>query len=105
MSDMSQEQESFWRKTLEGLRGPFPEIGDDPPAIELEEEEEKPTIGGIDPDALGNFSRLTMDVWFFMNTETNKYYMMQSQGMTDYGEKVLREAVEMVKRRQRRNKG
>lgn len=109
MTDMSKEQEAFWRGALSKLRGPFPEIGLPPPVEETtkeaEPEQEKNLINGIDPDAVGNFSKITMDVYFFMDFETHKYFMMQGQTMADYGEMTLRKAVEKVKRRQRRDKG
>lgn len=99
--------EEFWRDTINSLRGPFPEIGADPPIEEIAkiEEPEKELINGIDQNSSGNLSKITMDVYFFMDDDTHKYYMMQSQTMTDYGELTLKKAIEMVKRKQKRNKG
>src|SRR5258706_8211482 len=106
MEELSKEQELFWRKELNALRGPFPEVGLEPPKEETTiEEPEKESIGGIDPDTTGNFSKITMDIYFFMDHETHKYFMMQGQSLTDFGEKTLREAVEIVKKKQKRNKG
>jgi len=96
--------EEFWRNAINGLRGPLPEVGADPPTIEeVTEEEDKELIGGYDPDSLGNFSKITVDIFFFMNPMEHKYYMMQAQNMTDYGEIKLSKAAEIAKRKQRRN--
>jgi hypothetical protein len=105
--NMSKEQELFWRKTLDTLRaGPLPEVGLEPSQEETKAEiPKKELIGGFDPDSIGNFSKITMDVYFFMDQETHKYFMMQGQFMNDYGEMSLKKAMEMVKRRQKRNKG
>jgi len=108
MAEMSKEDEIFWRRTLESLRGPMPEVGEDPPKEEtgIEVAAEPPElIGGLSPEALGNLSKVTIDIFFFMDQESHKYFMMQSQNMVDYGEVPLRKAVEMAKRKQRRNKG
>lgn len=84
----------------------MPEVGVEPPKEEIiEPPEEKELIGGIDPEATGNFSKITMDVYFFMDHETRKYFMMQDQRMVDFGDIPLRKAVEIVKRKQKRNKG
>lgn len=97
--------EDFWRQQINALNVPLPEIGSDPPASETEQGEKKVLIGGIDPDSAGNFSKITIDVYFFLNPATNKYFMMQTQNMMDYGEISFKKATEIVKRKQRRNKG
>lgn len=107
MEDFERTSEEFWRAAINKLRGPLPEVGKEPPAIEKVEEAvvQKDLINGLDPETLGNFSKITMDVYFFMDQGTHKYFMMQAQTMTDYGEIELRKAVDMVKRKQKRNKG
>lgn len=103
---MEKEQEIFWRKTLDTLKGPFPEVGLAPPVEEIEKvEPPKELINGIDPESLGSFSKVTVDLYMFLEQDTRKCYMMQSQIMTDYGEVQLKKAIEIVKRKQRRNKG
>lgn len=104
---MDKKSEEFWRTQLSALRGPLPEVGTDPPMeeIQVEPEDDFKATNGIDPQSIGNFSKVTMDIYFFMDTESNRYFMMQSQSMTDFGEMSLQKAAEMVKRKQKRNKG
>ncbi len=101
---MDKSSEQFWRAQLEALRGPIPEIGEEPPADEVvvSKKEDFKDTNGIDPESIGNFSKVTMDVYFFMNTEDNRYFMMQTQSMTDFGEMSLQQAVEAVKKRRKR---
>lgn len=92
--------EDFWRSHINQLRGPFPEAGVEPP---LEESiGEVKTINGLDPATLGNFTCVTMDIYFFMDAKTNKYFLMQNQKMIDLGEMSLERAAALVKRRQKR---
>jgi len=91
--------EDFWRKAINSLTGPFPEVGLGPPVDEVVSD--KPQV---DPNLSGNLSRITMDIYFFLNPETNKYFTMQNQTMTDFGEVTLAEAAEMVRKRKRKTK-
>jgi len=96
------ESEDFWRNAINGLDIPLPEIGTDPPQEEQIVEERTDLINGLPPETKGNFSKVTMDIYFFMSPIAQKYFMMQAQNMTDYGEVSVKRAVEIVKRRQRR---
>lgn len=105
MEEISKEQEVFWRNQLKNLRGPLPEVGLEPPKDETIKEPQKELIGGIDSESIGTLSKISMDIYFFLDNETNKYYMMQGQSMVDFGERTLKQAIEIAKRKQRRNKG
>lgn len=90
----------FWKNVINSITAPFPEVGSAPPVEETIKDAK--AFNGIDPNSVGNFSRITLDIYFFMDTKSNKYFMMQSQKMVDLGEMTLGEAAEIVKRRQRR---
>lgn len=98
----------YWAKIINGMTGPFPEVGADPPILEsttieaTEVTKEVKTSSEINPEAVGNLSRVTMDLYFFMDSETSKYFLMQNQIMRDLGEMTLEEAAEIVKKHKRR---
>ena len=105
MAAKKQNPEDYWRKVVNSLRGPFPEVGAGPPVDEVvsvhEVVSEKPQV---DPALTGNLSRITMDIYFFLDPKTNKYFTMQNQTMVDFGEVTLGEAAEMVRKRKRKTK-
>lgn len=97
----------YWENIINSLTGPFPEVGDDPPTEEsmsLTPVIPKVTkkFNGIDPDAVGKLAKITMNIYFFFDNETNKQFLMQDQRMSDLGEMTLAEAAEIVQKNKRR---
>jgi hypothetical protein len=90
----------FWKDAINKLTGPFPEAGTEPPDYEFIKEVK--TYDGMDPSSVGNFSRISLDIYFFFDQVNHKYFMMQNQKMFDLGEMTLEEAAEIVKKRQKR---
>lgn len=101
------EQYEFWRKVVNDLTGPFPEIGLEPSASEtIDDDQADGDMEAVDPKTqIGNLSRVSVDIYFFLNHETGKYYMMQGQNMWDYGDMTLDKALQMVRRKQGRKRG
>ena len=105
---MAKPQEGdYWKNIINSLTGPFPEVGDDPPTEESTSltpviPKVTKTFNGIDPDAMGKLSKITMNIYFFFDNESNKQFLMQDQRMLDLGEMTLSEAAEIVKRSKRR---
>lgn len=90
--------EDYWKNTINSMIGPFPEMGIEPPDLESIND------GRAHLETLGNFSKVTLDVYFFLNSKENKYFTMQTQVMTDFGEISLGKAVEMVRKKKRKTK-
>lgn len=81
-----------WRKVINDLNGPFPEVGSDIPELEVIR---KSKVGPDDP---GDFSKLSMVVYFFVDKETGKTYSTQKHWLVEYGEVPLREAIQVIKK-------
>lgn len=97
--------EDFWRNVINKIEGPFPEVGIGPPIPEVikVEEEPKPDVPpALDLTQTGNFSRVTMELYFFLDGNTQKYFTMQNQNITDFGEMTLGKAVQIVRRRKKK---
>lgn len=81
-----------WRKVVNNINGPFPEIGSDIPELEIIR---KDKIGLQDK---GEFSKLSMVVYFFSDKETGKTYSTQRHWLVEFGEVPLKQAIEAIKR-------
>ena len=96
----SSNPEDFWRTIVNSLSTvPFPEVGSEPPLEETISDSPQ-----VDPALIGNFSRVSMDIYFFLDPNTHKYFTFQNQYMIDYGKVTLGEAAEMVRKRKRKTK-
>lgn len=96
--------DDFWKDVINGLQIPAPDMStlENPSeTIEAVDEESKETAK-YDLKSVGQFSRVSMDVYFFTDNETKKFFMMQHQSMEDMGEMTLKKATEIVKRRNKR---
>lgn len=89
-------EDDFWKKVINGLDIPFPDIGVEAPKKPEEEEED------VEGSATGHLSRVTLDVYFFLNNETNRNYLMQSQTMHDYGEMTFKQAAAIIKKKHKK---
>lgn len=85
-----------WEKIINSLTGPFPETGANAP------ERESILQEGLDLDIRGSFFKVAMDIYFFLDLSTGKYYTMQNQDMRDFGEISLRQAIDLAKKRKRK---
>jgi len=81
-----------WRNVINGMVGPFPEGGEEMPELEIIK---KNKVGLEDK---GEFSKLSMVIWFFTDSETGKTYTMQKHWLIDHGEVSLREALLAIKK-------
>lgn len=87
--------EDFWRQAINSLSGPFPEVGNTPPEMEVETETK---------DRQGRFLKMSFDVFLFTDDKDNKCYMIYNQQrMWDYGQMALSEALLKAKRGRRRS--
>lgn len=84
--------EEYWREQINGLSGPFPEVGRLPPELEV-----------IPQDIRirrGKFTKMSFDVYLFTDIEDNRSFMISNnQKMWDFGEMTLPEAIVKAKRR------
>lgn len=87
----------FWKQIINSLTGPFPEVGQEAPETELIKDSD-----GINIDVKGNFFRVSMDIYFFLDLESGKYYTMQNQTMHDFGEMDLGAAIELAKKKKKK---
>lgn len=78
-----------WEQIVNGLAGPFPEVGLAPPQIETEDTD-VPT---------GEFYKLSMIVYFFTDDKTGKTYTTQKHWLTEYpGSVNLDQVKEVIKK-------
>jgi hypothetical protein len=96
---MARRKGDFWASIINNLTGPFPEIGSEPPLIEtsLATPVKETNSKTIDPEAIGNLSKVTVEMYLFFTTENKRQFLMQNQTMRDLGEMTLEEAAEIVK--------
>jgi hypothetical protein len=81
-----------WRKEINKMRGPFPEVGIDAP----EAETIKSNLPALDQE--GDFSKMTTEVYFFVDNDSGKVYTMEKHWMTEFGEVPLKVALQYIKR-------
>lgn len=98
MSRKKKKLDIDWRSIINGLPGPFPEVGDDPPDMEMIPEEEPPNKFNLKMDTVGEYSKLIVEIHFFNVPETGKKYTMQNHLMEDYGELTLKEVLQSIKK-------
>jgi hypothetical protein len=80
-----------WENIINGLTGPFPEVGSNPPDIEMFKKK-------FNPDDLGQFSKLTTEIYFFVDKDTKKTYTKEKHWIVEYGEVSLKDAQEAIKK-------
>jgi len=80
-----------WEKEINKLNVPMPEVGLAPPDWEIEKKD-------VDLDTRGDFSRLDIKIYFFVDKETGKTYTMSRHNLIDYEEVTLEEAIAEIKR-------
>lgn len=81
-----------WRDLINDLDGPFPEEGTGPPDIEMFPKKK------FNPEDLGQFSKLTTEIYFFIDKETKKTYTKEKHWIVEYGEVPLKEAIAAIKK-------
>lgn len=82
-----------WEKEINRIRGPWPEVGYDPPEMEFIRNK----IPAL--DQTGDFSKITTEVYFFIDNDTGKTYTMEKHWLTEFGEVPLRDALQHIKRK------
>lgn len=86
-------EELDWAKLVNDLdEEPLSEKGLNPPDLEVIR---KKKLGLEDA---GDFSKLSMVVYFFVDKETGKTYTMQKHWIVEYGEVTLRDALLTIKK-------
>lgn len=83
-----------WKEEVNKLTGPFPEVGMGAPQMELLEVKKSK----LKLEGKGQFSKLSTEIFFFVDKQTGKTYTMQKHWLTEYGEVSLREALIAVKK-------
>ena len=86
-------KEIDWRTVINGLTGPFPEVGADPSPTESQDRQK------LELDDMGEFSRLSMVIYFFTDNETGKTFTTQRHWLTEYGDVSLRDALSEIKKK------
>jgi len=87
-----------WRQIVNGLTGPFPEVGSGPSEIESQDRQR------LELDDMGEFHKLSMVIYFFTDNETGKTFTTQRHWLTEFGEVSLREALSAIKRKRQLDK-
>ncbi len=84
-----------WENIINNLSVPAPEVGASPPTIESIKK-------GVDLETEGEFSKLTIQIWFFVDKETGKTYTTQKHNIIEYGDDIeLGDAIAEIKRQQK----
>lgn len=87
-------KEINWREVVNKMTGPFPETGIDTPAFEVIKK--KPELS---PDDVGEFSKLSMVIYFFTDPRTGKTYTAQRHWLMEFGEVELRDALKAIEKK------
>lgn len=87
-----------WEKEIEGLTGPFPEVGSDPPAMESITVEQPKKKNLPDLDDIGEFTKIITEVFIFEDFDNGKRYSMQRHEVEDYGEMTMRDALISIRK-------
>lgn len=81
-----------WEGIINGMDFELPENGSNPPTLEMSKRKIPELVDK------GEFSKLTTEVYFFINKEDNKTYTMQKHWLSEYGEVALRDALLVIKK-------
>lgn len=78
-----------WRKVVNTLPGPFPEVGLDAPDEEMIKEKTN------NSNVKGTLTKITLDIYLFDSPDLDNAYMMQNEKMTLFEDILLKDAIEL----------